>query len=67
MSRGRPLSLTAEQLILVIEAARSVPWRRRSRFLNSVADQLHPNVVISNDAVQEAVRRSIVRMTGVAA
>lgn len=61
MSRCRALSLSDDQLAVIMSAATSLaPGDARSRFLAAVADLL-TGTEVTNAAVEAAVERSIAR------
>ena len=62
MAMPHPLSLTDLQINTVMRAATQVPYRWRTRFLESVVDHLWPNDSVSDEAVFEAVRTVARRM-----
>jgi hypothetical protein len=61
-----PLGLTDDQLAILKEAAKAVPYAWRSRFLVNVADELLPVEVVQNEHVHDAARRVLARMRQVA-
>jgi hypothetical protein len=60
MTVRHPLALTDSQLRIVLDHAAAVPVQWRSRFLESIADQLLPHQQIADDEAR--VARSIAGM-----
>jgi len=53
------IKLTDTQLRLVQDHARAVPHVWRSRYLESVADQLMPPTPIDDESVRAAINRTL--------